>query len=57
VKVGSVLIVDKNKIQALFKQIQSSFAELFFHSRLLYRELEELELILSFFKVKIQFMK
>jgi hypothetical protein len=33
------------------------FAELFYHSRIMYKELQELELVKDFFKVKLQAMK
>lgn len=57
VNIGSILVVEREKITQLFKKIQQSFSELFYHSRLLYNEVLELELLKDFFKVRVQFLK
>lgn len=57
VEVGTHLVVDRDKITQFFKKIQQSFAELFYYSRQLYKEVLELELLKDFFKVRVQFLK
>ena len=53
VKVGTVLVVERDKITQLFKKIQQSYSELFYHSRLLYKESKDLELLKDFFRVRV----
>eukprot|EP00347_Sterkiella_histriomuscorum_P015980 403354962 len=56
VRVGTVLVVEKDKITQLFKKIQQSYAELFYHSRVLYREAKDLEILKDFFKMRISYL-
>jgi len=53
VSVGTALVVEREKITLLFKKIQQSFAELFYFSKVLYKEAKELELVKDFFKVRV----
>jgi hypothetical protein len=57
VKVGTVLVVEREKITQLFKKIQHSYAELFFHGRILYKECKDLELLKDYFKIKVSYLK
>ncbi|CDW77003.1 UNKNOWN [Stylonychia lemnae] len=57
VKVGTVLIVEKDKITQLFKRIQHSYSELFYHGRILYRECKDLELLKDYFKMRLSYLK
>ena len=57
VNVGRTLVNERDKITQLFKRVQHSFAELFFHSRLLYQECKDLEILKDFFKTRLAFLK
>jgi hypothetical protein len=53
VRVGTVLVVERDKITQLFKKIQQSYAELFFHGRMLFKESKDLEILKEFFKMRV----
>ena len=57
VKVGTVLVVQKEKITELFKKIQHSYSELFFHGRILFKECKDLELLKDYFKTRVAYLK
>jgi len=57
VKVGTVLVVQKEKITELFKKIQHSYSELFFHGRILFKECKDLELLKDYFKMRVAYLK
>jgi hypothetical protein len=44
-----MLVVEREKITQMFKKMQQSFADLIFHSRLLYKETQELDLLKQYF--------
>lgn len=52
-----MLVVERDKITQLFKKIQHSYAELFFHGRILFKECKDLELLKDYFKMRVQFLK
>ena len=57
VEVGRALVNERDKIAMLFKAIQFSYAELFFHTRLLYQECKDLEQLKDYFKMRVQYLK
>jgi meiotically up-regulated gene 157 (Mug157) protein len=57
VKVGTVLVVEREKITQLFKKIQQSYSELFYHSRGLLKECQELDLLKDYLKMRAAFYK
>lgn len=57
VDVGRVLVNERDKIAALFKRVQQSFADLYFHARLMYQECKDLEALKDFFKARVTYLK
>ena len=41
----------------LFKRVQQSFADLYFHARLMYQECKDLEVLKDFFKARVSYLK
>ena len=48
---------EREKIAALFKRVQQSFADLYFHARLMYQECKDLEALKDFFKARVTYLK
>ena len=48
---------ERDKIAMLFKRVQQSFADLYFHSRLMYQECKDLEALKDFFKARVSYLK
>ena len=57
VDVGRVLVNERDKIAMLFKRVQQSFADLYFHARLMYQECKDLEALKDFFKARVTYLK
>lgn len=50
-------MVERDKITQLFKKIQQSYSELFYHSRILYKESKDLETLKDFFRIRVSYLK
>jgi hypothetical protein len=48
---------EREKMGQLFKRLQEAFADLFFHSRVLYQEAKDLELLKDFFRLRLDYLK
>jgi hypothetical protein len=57
VDVGRVLVNERDKIAVLFRRVQQSFAELYFHARLLYQECKDLEALKDYHIARVAYLR
>ena len=57
INIGKNLITDKERGTQFFRRVQQQFANQFFNQRILRKEVEELDLLKHFLKLRVQQMK